>query len=158
MDNQDQISWFQDVETIISEPLNFKAKLAIGEDAYTSLKVKNAAFQAWEVAGVATTAAVVAKSSLVASTFFAPSGFLAAIGFLVALWLTPNFITALVIPITLLLVVVCGTLSGSLLPLLFSRLGWDPALMSNPFVAGIIDILGILIYMNVALWLIPLSQ
>ena len=80
MNNQDQISWFQDIETIISEPLNFKAKLAIGENAYTSLKVKNAAFQAWEVAGVATTAAVVAKSSVVASTFFAPSGFLAALG------------------------------------------------------------------------------
>jgi hypothetical protein len=80
MDNQDKTNWFQDVETIISEPLNFKAKLAIGEDAYTSLKVKNAAFQAWEVAGVATTAAVVAKSSVVASTFFAPTGFLAAIG------------------------------------------------------------------------------
>lgn len=80
MGNQDKTNWFQDVETIISEPLNFKAKLAIGEDAYTSLKVKNAAFQAWEVAGVATTAAVVAKSSVVASTFFAPTGFLAAIG------------------------------------------------------------------------------
>ena len=80
MDNQDQTNWFQDVETIISEPLNFKAKLAIGEDAYTSLKLKNAAFQAWEVAGVATTAAVVAKSSVVASTFFAPTGFLAALG------------------------------------------------------------------------------
>ena len=80
MDNRDQTNWFQDVETIISEPLNFKAKLAIGEDAYTSLKLKNAAFQAWEVAGVATTAAVVAKSSVVASTFFAPTGFLAAIG------------------------------------------------------------------------------
>ncbi len=53
MNNQDKNSWFQDIETIISEPLNFKAKLAIGEDAYTSLKVKNAAFQAWEVAGVA---------------------------------------------------------------------------------------------------------
>jgi len=80
MDDQEQTSWFQDIETIISEPLNFKAKLAIGEDAYTSLKLKNAAFQAWEVAGVATTAAVVAKSSVVASTFFAPTGFLAAIG------------------------------------------------------------------------------
>ena len=80
MDNQEQTSWFQDIESIISEPLNFKAKLAIGEDAYTSLKLKNAAFQAWEVAGVATTAAVVAKSSVVASTFFAPTGFLAAIG------------------------------------------------------------------------------
>ena len=66
MDNQDQTDWFQDVETIVSEPLNFKAKLAIGEDAYTSLKVKNAAFQAWEVAGVATTAVVVATGVAVA--------------------------------------------------------------------------------------------
>jgi hypothetical protein len=80
MDNEQQTDWFQDIETIVSEPLNFKAKLAIGEDAYTSLKVKNAAFQAWEVAGVATTAAVVAKSSVVASAFFAPTGILAAIG------------------------------------------------------------------------------
>jgi uncharacterized tellurite resistance protein B-like protein len=75
-----QIDWFQDIEAIISAPLSFKAKLAIGEDAYTSLKVKNAVAQVWDVAGVATTAAVVAKSSVVASTFFAPTGFLAALG------------------------------------------------------------------------------
>ena len=80
MENKDQIDWFQDIETIVSEPLNFKAKLAIGEDAYTSLKVKNAVVQVWDVAGVATSAAVVAKSSVVASTFFAPTGFLAALG------------------------------------------------------------------------------
>jgi hypothetical protein len=73
-------NWFQDIETIISEPLNFKSKLAIGEDAYTSLKLKNAVFEVWEVAGVATTAVVVAKSSVVATTFFAPSGLLAMIG------------------------------------------------------------------------------
>ena len=58
---------------------------------------------------------------------------------------------ALVIPITLVLVVTCSTLTGSILPLLFARLGWDPALMSTPFVTVIIDILGIVIYMNVAL-------
>lgn len=80
MDNQDQTDWFQDIETIVSEPLNFKAKLAIGEEAYTALKLKNTVVQAWDVAGVATTAAVVAKSSVVASTFFAPTGLLAAIG------------------------------------------------------------------------------
>jgi magnesium transporter len=62
---------------------------------------------------------------------------------------------AIIIPITLILVVVCGALAGSVLPLLFKRLGLDPALMSNPFVAGIVDILGIVIYMNVALALLP---
>jgi magnesium transporter len=62
----------------------------------------------------------------------------------------PTYVTASVIPITLLLVVLCGTLLGSLLPLLFRRLGLDPAMMSNPFVAGLIDVLGIIIYMQVA--------
>ena len=77
-------------------------------------------------------------------------GFLATVGFLLALWITPNVMSAAVVATTLLLVIICGTLSGSLLPLLFQRLGLDPAMMSNPFVAGIIDILGIVIYMNVA--------
>ena len=80
MNEQQPAEWFGDIDTIVSQPLNFKARLAIGEEAYTALKVKNAVVQAWDVAGVATTAAVVAKSSVVASTFFAPTGFLAAIG------------------------------------------------------------------------------
>lgn len=76
-------------------------------------------------------------------------GFLGVIGYFCALFWT-SALAALVLPVTLLLVVVCGTLSGSLLPLLFRRLGWDPALMSSPFVAGLIDVLGIVIYMTVA--------
>jgi magnesium transporter len=48
----------------------------------------------------------------------------------------------------------CGTLTGSVLPLVFEKLGWDPAMMSNPFVAGIVDILGILIYVTVAIRLL----
>jgi magnesium transporter len=77
--------------------------------------------------------------------------FLGAIGYVLGCIVAPSFMAALVIPITLILVVTCGTLVGSLMPLLFARLGWDPALMSAPFVTVIVDILGIVVYMNVAL-------
>jgi magnesium transporter len=77
--------------------------------------------------------------------------FLAVIGFIAAMILTRDVVSSLVVGVTLVLVVICGTLFGSVLPLLFKRLGLDPAMMSNPFVAGIIDILGIVIYMKVAL-------
>lgn len=77
--------------------------------------------------------------------------FLAAVGFLVALLQAPSAGVALVVPVTVLLVVMCGTLIGAILPMLFRRFGLDPAMMSNPFVAGIMDIVGILIYMTVAM-------
>ncbi|HZN36542.1 MAG TPA: magnesium transporter [Pirellulaceae bacterium] len=63
----------------------------------------------------------------------------------------------LVVPLTLVLVVTCGAVSGSLLPLIFRRMGLDPALMSNPFVAALSDILAIVIYMTVALTLLSLG-
>jgi magnesium transporter len=76
---------------------------------------------------------------------------LGAIGYVAACFITHSAVDALVLPVTLLLVVTCGTLIGSTLPLLFSRLGLDPALMSTPFVTVIIDVIGIVVYMNVAL-------
>lgn len=80
-------------------------------------------------------------------------GLLGLLGLMIAPFLTndiESLKTAMVVPLTLLLVVICGTLTGSVLPLIFKRIGLDPALMSNPFVAGIIDIVGIVIYMKVA--------
>jgi magnesium transporter len=88
---------------------------------------------------------------------------LAALGGLASLFLVPqqqqleNWMSVLVVPITLVLVVISGTLSGSVLPLIFERIGWDPAIMSNPFVAGIVDILGIVIYMTVAVGLVGVA-
>lgn len=75
--------------------------------------------------------------------------FLAFLGYIIGLFLAPSATAALVLPFTLMGIVVVGCLSGSLLPLLFKRLGLDPALMSAPFVTGIIDILGIVIYFSV---------
>jgi magnesium transporter len=77
--------------------------------------------------------------------------FLGAIAYVIANFLAPvPPFDLIVIPVTLLLVVCCSTLLGSLLPLLFAKLGWDPAFMSTPFVTVITDVVGILIYMNVA--------
>lgn len=77
-------------------------------------------------------------------------GFLGLIGFAVAMFIAPSPFAACVIPLTLISVIVVGCLCGVVLPMMFKRLGLDPALMSNPFVAGIVDILGIVIYINVA--------
>ena len=77
--------------------------------------------------------------------------FLALLGFFAAWAMSQDAMQSAVVAGTLVLVVICGTLLGSVLPLLFQKLGLDPAMMSNPFVAGLIDILGIVIYMNVAM-------
>ena len=47
-------------------------------------------------------------------------------------------------------VVLWGTLSGSMLPLLLKRLGADPAVSSAPFVATLVDVTGLIIYFSVA--------
>jgi magnesium transporter len=48
-----------------------------------------------------------------------------------------------------------GTLVGSTLPLIFSRLGFDPGYASSPFVATFVDVTGIVIYFSIAtIWLL----
>jgi magnesium transporter len=43
-----------------------------------------------------------------------------------------------------------GTVVGSMLPLVFRRLGIDPGIASSPFVATLVDVTGILIYFTIA--------
>ncbi len=47
-------------------------------------------------------------------------------------------------------VVLWGTLTGSMLPLLLKRLGADPAVSSAPFVATLVDVTGLVIYFSFA--------
>ncbi|MFD2864400.1 magnesium transporter [Mucilaginibacter antarcticus] len=47
-------------------------------------------------------------------------------------------------------VVLWGSLSGSMLPLLLKRLGFDPATSSAPFVATLVDVTGLVIYFSMA--------
>ena len=57
---------------------------------------------------------------------------------------------ALTIGISLIGVVLWGTLVGSMLPLLLKKLGADPAASSTPFVATLVDVTGLIIYFSVA--------
>jgi magnesium transporter len=57
---------------------------------------------------------------------------------------------ALTVSLSLLGVVLWGTLSGSMLPFLLKRLGLDPATSSAPFVATLVDVTGLTIYFAVA--------
>ncbi|MEI8031978.1 MAG: magnesium transporter [Chlorobiaceae bacterium] len=57
---------------------------------------------------------------------------------------------SITIGVSLLGIVLFGTLTGSMLPLLLKRLGLDPATSSAPFVATLVDVTGIVIYFSVA--------
>lgn len=74
---------FDVVDRVIADPLRFKLRLGIGEDAYASLKMQKTLQKLWDVGGVAATGAGVAATPIVASTFFASTatgGFLSMIG------------------------------------------------------------------------------
>lgn len=59
-----------EVRRVVSQPLQFKAKLGIGEDAYSSLQAGRAVGELWHVGTAAAAGGVAAGSSAVASTFF----------------------------------------------------------------------------------------
>ncbi len=65
-----------------------------------------------------------------------------------------NLLIAVIVGISLLLISVLASILGAALPFLFSFWGLDPALMSAPFVTTIADVLGVLIYLYVARWIL----
>ena len=76
--------------------------------------------------------------------------FLGAIGYVRAIMWVSGHDLALVVGLTLWLVVIVGATVGAMLPLVFRRIGFDPAIASSPFVASLVDVTGILIYFSVA--------
>ncbi|MBE7177749.1 MAG: magnesium transporter [Mucilaginibacter polytrichastri] len=63
-------------------------------------------------------------------------------------------LVGLTVGISLIGVVLWGSLSGSMLPLLLKRVGADPASSSAPFVATLVDVTGLVIYFSVAVLLL----
>jgi magnesium transporter len=87
---------------------------------------------------------------------------LGSIGFLrIALWSAfsdiygPHWmLVGLTVAMSLVGVVLWGTISGSMLPIVLKRFGLDPATSSAPFVATLVDVTGLAIYFSVALFLL----
>ncbi|HRN57416.1 MAG TPA: magnesium transporter, partial [Agriterribacter sp.] len=63
---------------------------------------------------------------------------------------THSFFIALTVVFALIGVVLWGTITGSMLPLLLKKLGADPAASSAPFVATLVDVTGLVIYFSMA--------
>lgn len=60
-------------------------------------------------------------------------------------------LVSLTVGISLVGVVLWGSLSGSMLPFVLRRIGADPATSSAPFVATLVDVTGVIIYFSLAL-------
>jgi magnesium transporter len=81
------------------------------------------------------------------------------VGFLrISIWQKLNWfnygphwlLVAITVFFSLIGVVLWGTISGSMLPLVLKKLGADPAASSAPFVATLVDVTGLVIYFTVA--------
>ncbi|HIK33064.1 MAG TPA: magnesium transporter [Oscillatoriales cyanobacterium M59_W2019_021] len=67
-----------------------------------------------------------------------------------AYFLQGNWVVSIAVGVSLICISVLASVAGSALPFLFQSLGFDPALMSAPFITTAVDVLGVLIYFNVA--------
>ncbi|PDW01754.1 magnesium transporter [Candidatus Viridilinea mediisalina] len=63
---------------------------------------------------------------------------------------------AMVVALTMFVVVIVGSLIGTLMPFVLSRFGFDPATASGPLITSLADIAGVLIYFSLATWLLGL--
>lgn len=84
---------------------------------------------------------------------------LAGVAFMRGIFRGEDFITiALVISISMFAMITWANIIGSILPLILAKFELDPAVISNPLIATILDSTGIIIYYNVAIWLLGISM
>ncbi len=87
------------------------------------------------------------RESLVCILLALPLGFVA---FLLGLVYSGSAIIGLCIGMGLATIVMMSNIAGGLLPLVFKRMGMDPALMSGPFITTMIDVVGLVVYLEIS--------
>ena len=82
---------------------------------------------------------------------------LAIASFFKVIWIDgASYTVSLVVSLTILMTVLTAKITGSILPILADKLGFDPAVMANPFITTIVDALSLVIYFNIASGIIGL--
>ncbi len=77
-------------------------------------------------------------------------GMLGAIATVWASFLQESVLVAITVGISLVAIAILASIAGSALPFIFRSLKLDPALMSAPFITTAVDVLGVVIYFNLA--------
>lgn len=67
-----------------------------------------------------------------------------------------SWAVSIVVGCSLVAIAILASTAGAALPFLFSRVGFDPALMSAPFITTIVDVLGVMIYLNLARYILKI--
>lgn len=75
---------------------------------------------------------------------------LAAVGVVRVMMWRDGMTMAMLIAATLVCITIMGCTVGAMLPLVIKRFGFDPATSSGPFIASLVDVLGIVIYFTLA--------
>ena len=71
-----------------------------------------------------------------------------------AWWRGESPLIGISVGISLLAITTLAATAGAAFPLLFDRMGLDPAFMSTPFITTCTDVVGTLIYLKTAEWLL----
>ena len=74
-------------------------------------------------------------------------------GFLIG---DPGHKIAIIVGLAMVVMVLWANIVGGLLPLILNKMKFDPAVISSPFMATLIDFTGILIYFSLSIWILGL--
>lgn len=76
---------------------------------------------------------------------------LSLLGFAFVFILGMGSVVGLIVAVSVISVVLLGVVAGSMLPFVFEKFKLDPAVVSSPFISTLLDVTGIIIYINVAI-------
>ncbi len=93
-----------------------------------------------------------ARELLLGMTLGATMGFISwFLGFFVG-----GFSISLIVASTMFSIVLVANIIGAALPLVLTRFGFDPAVASSPLITSIVDVIGLIIYLSIATYILAL--